>query len=139
MTTIAYRDGVLAADSLGTAGGYRDGHCVKIRRIGRLLVGGCGNGAICEQFVDWVKKGMNGASPWTGTEAGNSLVICPDGTLLMFGQSGPWRSSSDFYALGSGELLALGAMAHGATAHQAVEAAIRFDCHSGGPIRTLTR
>lgn len=139
MTTIAYRGGVLAADSLGTSGGYRDGHCVKIRKIGPLLIAGCGTSAICEQFVDWVKNGMNGDSPWTGKDAGNSLVVCPDDTMLVFGQNGPWRSYSDFYALGSGELLALGAMAHGATAHQAVEAAIRFDCHSGGPIRTLTR
>lgn len=139
MTTIAFRHGVLASDSMVSSNNMHEGQAVKIRRIGKVLVGAAGSGALAQRFADWVKAGMKGDSPWTGKDAGNSLVVCPDDTMLVFGQNGPWRSYSDFYALGSGELLALGAMAHGATAHQAVEAAIRFDCHSGGPIRTLTR
>jgi hypothetical protein len=139
MTTLAYRHGVLAADSLTTSNGYRDGQAIKIRKLGPLLVGGCGTSAICEQFVDWVKNGMKGDSPWTGKDAGNSMVVLPDDTILVWGHNGPWRSRSDFYAMGSGELLALGAMAHGANAAEAVEAAMRFDVHSGGPVRTIYR
>lgn len=139
MTTLAYRNGVIAADSLATSAGYRDGLVIKIRKIGPLLVGGVGTSAVCERFVDWVRKGMTGDSPWTGTDLGNSMIVTPDDTILVFGQNGPWRTRGDFYAMGSGELLALGAMAHGASAAEAVAAAIRFDVHSGGPVRTLSR
>lgn len=139
MTTIAYRDGCLAADSLTTSGGLRDGLNLKIRKIGPLLVAGAGASAICERFFDWVRKGMIGDSPWTGSDGGNSFIVAPNGSILVFGQSGPWKVEQPFYALGTGEHLALGAMAHGASAAEAVECAIRFDIYSGGPIRTITR
>jgi 20S proteasome alpha/beta subunit len=139
MTTIAYKGGVMAADSLATCNGMRDSMALKVRRVGPLLIGGAGTAATCERFVDWVRKGMHGLSPWDGNEGGNSFIVLPDDTIVVFGQSGPWRVKSDFYAMGSGEQIALGAMAHGATAEQAVEHAIRFDIHSGGPIRTVKR
>lgn len=139
MTTIAYKAGVLAADSLCTSNGFREGDALKIRKIGRLLVAGCGASARCERFFDWVAAGMNGESPWTGHDSGNSLIVLPDDTLVMFGENGPWPLQADFYALGSGELIALGAMAAGASAAEAVAHAIRFDTRSGGPIRTISR
>lgn len=138
MTTLAYRDGVLAADSLATAGGIRDSEVLKVRKIGRLLTAGCGSGALCEKFVGWVQRGMPGNSPWEGSGAdGNSLLVAPDRSLVVFGVNGPWRVDRPFYALGSGGDIALGAMAAGASAEEAVEIAIRFDVYSGGPIRSI--
>lgn len=139
MTTIAYRRGVLAADSLTTSNGLRDSLAQKIHRVGPLLIGGAGVSALCIRFVEWVQAGMKGNSPWHGEDGGNSFIVMPDDTILVFGANGPWKVETDFYALGSGEQLALGAMAFGASAEQAVECAIRFDVFSGGPIRTLRR
>lgn len=139
MTTIAYRRGVLASDSLVTCNGLRDGYAQKIYRVGPLLVAGAGSAAICTRFVEWVRAGMKGESPWYGEDSGNSMIITPEDQIVVWGSSGSWVSDSDFYALGSGERLALGAMAYGASAEEAVECAIRFDVYSGGPIKTVRR
>jgi hypothetical protein len=139
VTTIAYRNGILASDSLATSNGLRDSHTQKIHKIGPLLVAGAGISAICTRFVQWVKDGMKGDSPWQGQDGGNSFIVMPDEVILVFGENGPWKVERDFYALGSGEQVAIGAMAHGATAEEAVAHAITFDVYSGGPIRTLSR
>lgn len=140
MTTIAYKDGVLASDTLGTSGGLRDCNRIqKVHKVGPLLVAGAGASALCARFTEWVRAGMKGDSPWTGNEGGNSLIIMPDDTILVFGMNGPWRVKQPVYAMGSGESLALGAMAAGASAEQAVEIAMRYDIYSGGEIRTVRR
>lgn len=139
MTTIAYRDGVLAADSLTTSNGVRESPRLKIRNIKGLLVAGAGTSAICDRFFDWVKAGMTGLSPWEGHDCGNGMIITPDDTILVFGANGPWQVERNFYSMGSGEQIALGAMAHGATAEEAVGHAIAYDVYSGGDIRTVTR
>lgn len=139
LTSIAYRNGVLASDSLVTSNGMREGQAQKIHQVGPLLIAGAGASALCDQFVTWVRAGMKGDSPWQGHDCGNSMIVMPDDTILIYGEHGPWKSETDFYALGSGEQIALGAMAFGASAEQAIECAIRFDVFSGGPIRTLKR
>lgn len=117
----------------------RDGLAVKIRKIGPLLVAGAGATSRCSAFMDWVKAGMKGHSPWYGKDDGNSMIVTPDRRIVVFGESGQWLVDNEFYAMGSGERFALGAMAHGACAAEAVQAAIRFDIYSGGPIRTVSQ
>lgn len=46
--------------------------------------------------------------------------------------------SADYTAIGSGALLALGAMAHGASAEEAVIAASQHDKNTGGPVTCLS-
>lgn len=137
MTTVAYRDGIIASDSLITSGGARAGLTArKIRKIGGALVAGCGFIGELERFVSWVAGGMKGDDPLRGGET-TALLIAPGQPLLMFAGAGPWAVESDFIAMGSGEDFAFGAMAHGASAVEAVEIAIRFDVYSGGPVRTI--
>ncbi len=139
MTTIAYRDGILASDSLGTANGLRDSIlCTKIFRIGPCLVAGAGSAAKILKFVDWVKNGLDPETlPFTHEDDANGMLVTPAGKIIMWSEQGPWPVESPFYALGSGYQIAMGAMEMGATAAEAVEAAIKWDTGSGGPVRTL--
>lgn len=136
MTTIAYRDGALAADSLSTANGLRDGMGVKVWRVGEALVSACGSRSLCLKFRAWVAGGMEGQSPFEGTEEGNGIVATP-ARVICFGQHGSWPVDAPFYSLGSGYQIAIGAMEMGATAEQAVSCAIKHDIGSGGEITVL--
>lgn len=140
MTTIAYRDGVLAADTLELASG-----CSVIgygRKIWRLedgtLVASIGEAPMGDAVKHWLEHGQEGEAP---TMAGEAMVIFPDGHMEAFSGENRQRNypTAPFYAWGSGADVALGAMHMGATAVQAVEAAIRWNVHTGGEITVLRR
>lgn len=140
MTTIAYRDGVLAADQLLTRNDIVIGLRTKIFRLkSGDLVAGCGNSGAVATLRGWYDAGAKGVQP----EAPNSALVvfqC-DGGILIFeaGHSHRLdRSAAAFHAFGSGNEIALGAMAAGATAEQAVAAAIALDVYSGGRVDILT-
>ena len=133
MTTIAYRDGVLAADSLATCNGMRDGYGAKIWRVGRLLVGGAGSRAECLKFRDWVVAGMKGRPDIAET---NAIVVSPE-HVVCWSEKGCWPVAEPFYAIGSGYEIAIGAMAVGADAERAVHIAAQYDTRTGGDVITL--
>lgn len=135
MTVIAFKDGVLAADSLITADGVRVGYTTKIRKIGPVLAAGAGTMSFVQAFLDWLATGAEDDPPET---SGNS-----EGLLIYDGRILTWNDGWDhfvtpFYAIGSGRYQALGAMAAGASAREAVEAACLSDCYSGGFVQALT-
>lgn len=133
MTTIAYRDGVVAADTLSTCNGLRDDYGPKVWRKGRVIMAACGSRATCLQFRIWVSSGMEGPHPFEKDPDGNGLVVSPAG-VVCWSEHGPWPVRSPFYALGTGYQVALGAMEHGATAEEAIRAAIRWDTRTGGDV-----
>lgn len=135
MTTVAFRDGIIAADTLMTASETRCGYCTKIMRVGRLVIGFCGTLSNFEKFRCWIKDGALGAFK---SDGGNVFIVPPTGPAVIWGDSdSPWREDAEFWAIGTGEKLAMGAMAAGATAAEAVKAAIGFDVFSGGQITVL--
>lgn len=136
MTTIAYRDGVLAADTLATSNGLRDSIQHKIWRNGRILVGAAGSVSLCQSFRSWVVDGMTGDSPFKGKDDGNGLVVSRHG-IICFDSFGPCQIHAPFYALGTGYQIAMGSMQRGATAEQAVSDAIVWDICSGGKVDVL--
>jgi ATP-dependent protease HslVU (ClpYQ) peptidase subunit len=136
MTTIAWDGHSLAADTLFNSGGQFAGFDAKIHRLGRLLIGCAGSVAVYEQFRDWVKGGMKGECPLK-KDIANTFVVTPEGRAVMWCDDGPFRVSTTQWALGSGERYALGAMEMGATAAEAVAAAIRHDLASGGEVMVL--
>lgn len=137
VTTIAYRDGVLAADTLMTANGMRAGDQVKIMRRGRLIIGFAGASRNFEAFRNWLASGATGAF---SSEDGNVFIIPPDGCPVVWGDGDtPWRETAPFWALGTGEAVAMGAMQAGSSAEDAVRAAIALDVNSGGEITVLHR
>lgn len=138
MTTIAYRDGVLAADSLVTLGSTKvHGSYQKIRRIGEYLVGTAGSVASCQAFVDWLRSGDDSHPPPKGEY--NALIVDPRGRVreIENGSVLPVPRGAKFFAIGSGSPYALAAMYAGATAIDAVKIAAKIDTSTGLPVKTL--
>jgi ATP-dependent protease HslVU (ClpYQ) peptidase subunit len=140
LTTIAYRNGVLAADSMAYGGKYCASPGLKWK-IGRLENGdrlGVSSNVVGagEAMRDW----LNGRLERTLVppdvrailvNADGQVFIANDGVLF----SGP--IDTEFCAIGSGADFALGAMQHGADAVEAVRCAIAHDQHTGGEVRVL--
>ena len=139
MTTIAYKDGVLAADSATSGDGIVVGHRRKIERIRGQLVGAAGPIEEAEAFREWLKRGGRDKDRPEGLEdefAG--IVVERDGRVVEYGKRLiPFGYEAPFYAIGSGAAIATGAMAAGSTATEAVKIACRFDHYSEEPVHTL--
>lgn len=142
MTTIAYRDGVLAADTLITAGNSRDGFCTKIAKRGAVLAAAAGSLPLACGFLAWFDCGLPaGREPkMQGAEKDDyaiGKIFTPTGIILTFSDCGWSLRRAPFYSFGSGADYAVGAMARGASAAEAVAVAIQFDVGTGGEIETL--
>lgn len=140
MTTIAYRDGILAADSASwDANGIYFG---RTRKIHRLVDGSLLAGAGCDSMVQRVANWLNDfcefpdVDPEKEMDRFQGLLIEPGRRVFYMDQSLEQSELVDipFVAIGSGHELALGAMAMGATAREAVMIACQFDAHSRGPV-----
>jgi 20S proteasome alpha/beta subunit len=141
MTTIAYRDGVMAADSAMWQGDLLLGTVQKIYRLdeGHRLAGFAGDLAVCQRLIDLLR-----ANPKPPYEA---IKSCGDGgSVLMVDHSGcMWAVDTDtggfcemqapFVAIGSGAMLAMGRMDGGGTARDAIETACKFDGGSRVPVQ----
>ncbi len=140
MTTLAWRAGVLAADSQGTIGGtIVPGACRKVWRSddGRLI-GVTGETAQWAVLVRILLAGATVGDLPKVTDA-RVVVVHADGRVIVHeGES--WYDCGDapYLAWGSGMDSALGAMAVGASAKRAVEAAISCDVNSGGDVQYVS-
>lgn len=145
MTTIAFKGGVLAADTLSTRNGNREGVVIKIAKRGSLLAGASGCSALGKTFRDWFMTGCKGSAPYMGDPEKNwaeGFIIMPCNGLVSFGPAATWAEKGmygGFNAWGSGADLAIGAMISGASAEEAVRAAIVRDTNSGGEVTVLRR
>ena len=143
MTTIAYRDDVLAGDTQVTCGTTIDGRDQKVFRKGTLLFGSIGCSGLGERFVSWVRRGMIGECPTLrpGEKDDDAWgLLFPGADLVLWRFQDRWaRHRAPFFAYGSGAEFAMGAMAFGATAEEAVKVATRFDTGTGGEITVLRR
>lgn len=147
MTTIAYRAGSLAADSLVTTSTHRDGFATKIVKRGHVLFAAAGLYSLALGFLDWARVGMpadRAPQMWVGTDPNDDaqgFIFLPDGPVIVYGRRGWSRKRlldyAPYYAIGSGADYAYGAMAMGATAEEAVASALIFETCSGGPITVL--
>ncbi|HYE00929.1 MAG TPA: hypothetical protein VEH84_16215 [Alphaproteobacteria bacterium] len=138
MTTIAYRDGIMAADSQVTGGDVVRGTAKKIFRINDLLVACCGGSDEAEEFRQWLRAGAaQGDRPrFRDDSRFSAMTVDADGAVNIWNKfCVPQLADAPFHALGSGNELALGAMAFGASAEQAVNVACSLDIYSGGPIQ----
>lgn len=144
MTTIAWDGQSLASDSLCVNGHIASATMRKIGRgPGGELAGAAGDAGFNRQFIAWVESGRHGPSPEPKLDKNDctdfGFVVLTDGNIELHENAGVSIVRAPFYACGSGRDVALGAMAHGATAEQAVQAAISLDIYSGGEITVLTR
>jgi ATP-dependent protease HslVU (ClpYQ) peptidase subunit len=139
MTTIAYKDGVIAYDSQVTRGDVitDDDYekCIEQKGVKFFCTGAV---ADHQRLVD----AYFGAKPEGNIDA---AALVTDGEILMHiavdDDTGLWKSPirlDRVYAIGSGTPYAFAAMDMGGTAYQAIEAAKKRDTSTGGTIRTLT-
>lgn len=138
MTTIVYRDGVLASDSLSSSGSCADpAPFPKIRRLrdGRLF-GICGSLSLFGPFLEWLEKG----GPRPEAKDSSILVISADGKSAVNYEDGGFfpQSVSPWIAIGSGYAVAQGALHMGASAKRAVQIAALVDNSTGGEVISLS-
>lgn len=144
MTTIAYKDGVLAADTRSSIGDSLLGDLVKIvRRPDGHLAGAAGSAAYLSAFHRWFLAGENGDPPHAGEakdwlDRGIIIIFRPNGDVEVFEPEGSHLTHAPYFAIGSGRPEALGAMFAGGDAVTAVRAAIEHDAHTAGDIVVLS-
>ena len=141
MTTIAWDGQFVAADSLQGGSDYDSPvPATKLIIRDQRVYAICGYFAWFQAWIDWHE---NGAHP-------EKTPVCklqqPDTTFIVFEGGGcftfdhhmPYADlSHPGEAFGSGRKFAMGAMAAGANAEQAVQVAVKLDPHSGGPVRVI--
>ena len=141
MTTIAWDGKTLAGDKQSTSGNTPT-VTVKVAKIKRgkevYLVGFCGRLADGQAFFRFVERDFQDAPPINDLSA---MVIKRDGTVTTYSDvnANPCALGKlDYWAVGSGSDYALGAMAFGATAEQAIEVATKLDIYTGMGIDTVS-
>ncbi len=138
MTCIAYRNGVMAADSLTVHGNLlKDAGTTKISAKGGWLLGVSGDSCPPDHTIlKWFKPQALQLPRLEGYSF-SMLAVGPAGVIRVWDQEGQFEPiRRRFWAVGCGTELAVGAMEMGATAAQAVAVAIKYNCYCGGKIVT---
>lgn len=139
MTTIAFRDGILAGDSQAT-----DDQLWRTRKVhriktsaGSLLVGWCGHVQSALVFIEWLKDN-NSRKPDLSNEDFEAIVVAETGRVTIWTQNlVPWRPTGDFFAIGSGGKAAMAAMYCGKGAIEAVKIAAKIDPYTRVPVHSI--
>lgn len=152
MTTIAFRNGVLAADSQTTThteeGGSRLFRCVKLypkvvkhadAPDEHVIIGTAGESFSSLLFVDWYGTSDKEIPERLLTgEADFTCIVLTQAGLFEYDK---WcrgeKILEPFYAVGSGAKAAMAAMHAGASAKRSVEIACLIDPYSRPPVVTM--
>lgn len=138
MTTIVYRDGVLAGDTRITIEEeIQPGHCRKVFKLkDGSLFASSGDYEGGERLLEAIKKKLPTPICKSGGEA-FGLHIKPNGAVWYYEGTRWSRCHNPFYSIGSGRAYAFGALHMGATAAEAVSVAMKCDMYSGGRVQTV--
>jgi 20S proteasome alpha/beta subunit len=135
VTTIVYRDGVLAGDSRTTdeATIYPGATPKVFKNKAGWLYGASGNVAAIERFNEWADalKVRLTKAPGGNFEG---ILVSPKGAIYFVEGGSAWKLNAPFAATGSGRDAAYGALHFGASALEAVDIAIKIDSGSGLPV-----
>lgn len=138
MTTIAYRDGALAFDSQVSDGNRFDGTMMKGIKGDYFVaaMSGAANrmGVLGSIYVDKSDNPVYDKSALTENE---ELVVVTRAGVFFCNNAGPLKFDAPFYVAGSGGSIAMGAMAHGASAEEAVQIACKYDTKTSAPVHVL--
>lgn len=143
MTTIAYRDGVMAADSGAWHNSASHAWANKLARGPDGTLFGCaGSAAEAEAFLCWVRAGYEGDMPKPRAKDEDSsfivLRVPVGGPVELLTAFGTERYDAPYFAIGSGAETALGALFVGASAERAIEAAKEHASGAFGEVRTIS-
>lgn len=147
MTTIAYRNGIMAADSRAYAGSKIPiGTKLKITACDvegvPFLVGvSTSSPGFGEMVLNWFAAGHN-VHDGPPIPDGGFTLLAVDAAGQGYYANDAWTLSgpltADWWAIGSGDGYAIGALAMGASAYEAVKIACANDPWTGGAIHTLS-
>ena len=153
MTTIAYRDGIMASEGKMTLGDMIIKlDTEKVFWVNNHLVGVCGRARAINTFVSWLQKQTD--YHIVNSEVGDlvdlippvleddegytALVVTPSRQVLMYEGNTPIDMGIDVpMSVGSGSCFALASMKTGASAEEAVKVACELDVYSGGEITVV--
>lgn len=135
MTTVAFRDGCMAADTQVTGD-----FVVRAQKIMRLpdggVAGGCGLWSRAYAGLRWLADGEQGEPP--KIKGATLLIAKADGSLwLAEGEFPAYPLLDKYTAIGAGAMAAMTAMNGGASAGEAVKAAARLDAMTSDPVQQL--
>lgn len=147
MTVIVYRDGIMAADSLATAGDRMTGHCKKVFKAntprGSEVFGVAG----AATYIPLVRAYLEGTGPVpmpNDVERGVPqadrhgyavIVASAAGVRVICDGCESDAPEAPYHVIGCGSMFAQGALAVGASAEDAVKATIAGSPWCGGPIQ----
>jgi len=137
MTTIAYDGRYLAADTMASAGNTRlPGRFGKIHICGDVVYAHSGNLAYSQPLIAWHANGArDSAWPVARDNCENVLVVAWSTTVTTYERDIPYAGAVlGPEAWGSGAKVAMGAMAAGMTAQEAVAVAMELDICTGGTV-----
>ena len=138
MTTIAYRNGVLAADSRCMLGGWKSTY--PLPKLFRLkdgsVCGICGDYASGLAFKDWLDSDHSNPRP---TLAESTVIQMTVDGLTIHEDGASFPVTTEFAAWGSGSPAANGALHMGADAVKAVQIAALLDDGTGGDVTFMAR
>jgi|TARA_R100001530_G_C4196269_1_gene123520 ATP-dependent protease HslVU (ClpYQ) peptidase subunit len=145
MTTIAYRDGIIASDSQETYGDGRIGYCKKLYRLKDVILATSGDSYTGLIFVDWYERGarLEDAPDLSHVQSDEDFecLVIEDldniYTINRFFQKYPIEMPDGFCAIGWGSPYAIASMEMGADARKAVQVASKYDCYTGGKIKVM--
>lgn len=141
MTAIAYRDGIMAADSARwgcTSSSVIIGHSQKIVRLpDGSLFAACGAASDCKWVAGLLARGPEGLEGRKLEDTGfNALWVRPDGMMVKIEHDlRPFDIPAPFYAIGYPETFMFGALHAGASAYDAVRLAIAHTDGAGGDVQ----
>ena len=136
MTIIVVRDGVMVVDSFVSRDDSVVGQMKKWRAVpdgnGGGFIAGSGKTSEIAQFLDeFITTGISAKDIDSGF-----IHLKADGSVCEF--DNVWfQHDAKYYALGFGRQEAMGALAHGATAEEAVRVVCGFKDSCGGKIYVL--
>lgn len=143
MTTLVYRDGVIAADHQITED-YTKTHEQKIFFSGDAVIGITGDLYVSREFVNWYKKYATSTSkrinkPEYFNDEFFECLVCTKNKIATWSNYllSVDMTYSDYIALGSGKDVANGALFVGASATDAVRAAAHHDLDTGGEVLSI--
>lgn len=138
MTTIAWDGKTLAADRQGAIGDWKFDDGPKIHRLsGGRYFAAAGQCAIGQRVRHWVDTGLDKPVLEEGDQFSGILVTSDGDAYLLEYALLPTHIQPPF-AIGSGAQFALGAMAAGVDAVQAIEIANGLCLHSGFGVNWVT-
>lgn len=138
MSTLVYRDGVIVAESQITSGNtIVPGSAKKIHRLGGgAIYGYVGSLELGALMKELIEQGAD-EYPELADQNYEGLILGKNGEKLFYEGRGWYPLDLPYIAMGSGRDYAYGAMALGASAAQALKAAMTLDTGSSGKVVKL--